>query len=310
MVRSSEVTACKNSAHAQPCSGAFMLCLSPNPQSWLGFATVRNWVLLGLSWGVGSWFSADCPAFAGCTGLGDPGLMQCPASSFPGPSRWCGAGSDCRASPAGLTGSLCSKLWPHPCHWCQCQGLTPDGLCRWGWARPAGPAFQDPLKASTFVDVAARPILLFQPLLPLPSASCGASSGRASPWLRGVRKWPSLCHPRYQPLATCLRSSLHLLVWSSVADGGRSGAPQRVMVWVLPACSPARPPGCTICELPPELDHPPPRLELAEVPDPLGLARSEPFSTSKFVFHTGSSPYRAACSPRGHLCRLCLALFT
>ena len=129
-----------------------------------------------------------------------------------GPSRWCGDGSDCRASPAGLTGSLCSKLWPHSCHWCQCQGLTPDGLCRWGWARPPGPAFQDRLKASTFVDVAARPVLLFQALLPLPSASCGASSGRASPWLHGVRKWPSLCHPLYQPLAMCLRSSLDLLV--------------------------------------------------------------------------------------------------
>ena len=86
-------------------------------------------------------------------------------------------------------------------HWCWRQGLTPDGLCRWGWARPPGPAFQDRPRASTFVDVASRPVVVLFRLL----RGCGfpacSSPLQAPPPLplalqgAGRQAWPTLLGP-------------------------------------------------------------------------------------------------------------------
>lgn len=124
--------------------------------------------------------------------------------------RSCGDSGDCRASPAGLAGSLCSKPWPHSCHWCQCQGPTPDGLCRWGWARPPGPAFQDQPQASTGW-------MWLQGLRPLM---------RVSEQLHRVQKWPRLC-PLYHHWLCALKSSLCFTcgVCSSVLIDGASVSP-------------------------------------------------------------------------------------
>lgn len=53
---------------------------------------------------------------------------------------------------------------------------------------------------------------------------------------------------------------------------------------------------CGCPSQPPRAAGHPSLLELHEVPDPLGLARSKPFSVSKFIFQTGPSPHRTPVS--------------
>lgn len=146
MVRNNWITVCKT-PHAWPASSAFILC-PPQPSLLAGIHYCqRIWVFWGLSGGREPILL--CPsAFAGYVGLGGPGPTQCPASFFLGPCL-AGVGMVVIVWPPwlALLGSLCSKLWLYSCHWCQCQGPTPDGLCRWGWVQSPGPAFQDQLKA-------------------------------------------------------------------------------------------------------------------------------------------------------------------
>lgn len=199
-----------------------------------------------------------------------PGLLSC-----------CGDSGDCGASPAGLAGCLCSKLWPHSCHWCQCQGLTPDGFCRWGWARPPGPAFQDRPKASTLWLQGPR--LLLRVLGQLHGAQKRLRPRPPS------HHWPcALKSPLYYTLSLC----------SSVLNGGGSVLPNR---WLggcfglhlqcsqVPECVSVlvseRAPMGGWSPHPPTQDFPRPQIP--------GLASSRPFSVSKCIFQTGPSPRTA-----------------
>lgn len=82
------------SVHTCACS-AQLWCSSVCPLPALGFLggicyCQRIWVLLGLSGGGAPVLPGEqfpCPASAGCSGPGDPGLILCPASSFLGSCR-------------------------------------------------------------------------------------------------------------------------------------------------------------------------------------------------------------------------------
>lgn len=204
----------------------------------MGFVPVRG---AGSSW-AGSPLTVQ-PSL-GCTSLS--GLMPCPAS-FLGPSCWCGDSSGCRASPAGLADSLCSKLWPHSCRKCQGQGLAPDGLCRWGWAWPPGPAFQDRLRPSMLVDA----LLLLRPPWPL-------SIIRGQPGEQGqlcqclsVAAWgPEAADPLPPALPATVCVPLGTLETSKTFSSkwGGNSAPQQVIVGVLrPHLQSSQALDCTVC---------------------------------------------------------------
>lgn len=154
------------------------------------------------------------------------------------------------------------------------------------------------------MDVASRPTAPLRAPSPSWRHHEGAPGERGQ--LRSGLRWPaqspewrSLC-PLCQPLAVCpweLPRPLNL--WSLVLNGegmvlptrwfgGASPPTSRFLIVSLCLC------GCP--SQPPRAGGHPSLLELHEVPDPLGLARSKPFSVSKFIFQTGPSPHRTAVS--------------
>lgn len=93
--------------------------------------------------------------------------------------------------PAGLAGSLCSERWPRSHHQCLGQGLTPDGLCRWGWTRLPS-RFPGSNTGGLTVGAETRPRAPLQgtrPTWPRRRPGSGPTSFRGWSWLHEVQRW-------------------------------------------------------------------------------------------------------------------------
>ena len=80
--------------------------------------------------GAGSQFSTDYPAFASAQAAGT--LAWCSVLPAPSWAPLSGMGVAGIVGPAWLASLAPFVQSSGHIHWCWRQGLTPDGLCRWG----------------------------------------------------------------------------------------------------------------------------------------------------------------------------------